>query len=121
MLDVYHGVENVLDFYFFFQRHPLQGISVKMVKAMINRIAAWTQVSASFLSSICHSDENILIVIILLYYVTLIHFSISVSGSPNLSPNPVSPASSNPGKNHQQLVVILSPHITAMYKDLKLG
>lgn len=48
-------------------------------------------------------------------------YHVSVAGSPNLSPSPVSPASSNPGKNDQQLLVILSTRITVISKDLKLG
>lgn len=77
------------------QKLPHQGTWVRMVRQMITSLTtAWTQVSHLTV----HTPEA---------YTTLItayngheptFYYHSVSGSPSLSPNPVSPANNNPGK-----------------------
>lgn len=63
---MYNGFKHALGLPLF-QKRPLQGISVKTVKAMISRIAAWTQVRGFPLYVI------LMRIGLLLYYIT--HYS----------------------------------------------
>lgn len=90
--------------FYMLQKLPHRGIWVRMVKQMItSSTTAWTQVSHMTVHTI--QAHTVLIMPYqdhepVLYYC-------SILGSPSLSPNPVSPANSNLGKQNQRVQLYL--------------
>lgn len=89
-------------FYFCVLQKPLrQDIWVRMVRQMTTSLTtAWTQVRHA-----CASTRHLLFQFCLVLFMTLASSHHSISGSPSLSPNPVSPASSNLGKWIQKVYI----------------
>lgn len=80
------------------QKLPHQGIWVRMVRQMItSSTIAWTLVSHMKVHTI---QAHTVLIMPYLDHEPVLYYC-SISGSPSLSPNPVSPANSNLGKKNQ--------------------
>lgn len=95
------------------QKLPRQGIWVRMARQMITSLTiVWTQVRRVDI----HTIQAHTVLILPHQGHDLVLHHCSLSGSPSLSPNPVSPANSNLGKQNQSVKLHLQSHKSAIQK-----